>query len=133
ASSGGHLQLAPVVVALSARRAWYGGARDEEARPQAATHGGRATQHRAPEAQRGSGEQTAHRQRPHRPAKKSARGPGDCTPRERRRQLMDLVEDLAEPGVSVVAACVAVGVSRATLYRATAPSAPPTVRQRAPS
>jgi len=46
---------------------------------------------------------------------------------------MDLVEDLAEPGVSVVAACVAVGVSRATLYRATAPSAPPTVRQRAPS
>jgi len=46
---------------------------------------------------------------------------------------MDLVEDLTEPGVSVVAACAALGVSRATLYRATAPSAPPTVRQRAPS
>jgi putative transposase len=46
---------------------------------------------------------------------------------------MDLVEDLAEPGVSVVAACAAIGVSRATLYRATAPSAPPTVRERAPS
>lgn len=46
---------------------------------------------------------------------------------------MDLVEDLAEPGVSVVAACAALGVSRATLYRATAPSAPPTVWERAPS
>ena len=46
---------------------------------------------------------------------------------------MDLVEDLAEPSVSVSAACTALGVSRATLYRATAPSPPPTVRERAPS
>ena len=46
---------------------------------------------------------------------------------------MDLVEDVVEPGVSVVAACAALGVSRATLYRATAPCAPPTVRERAPS
>ena len=46
---------------------------------------------------------------------------------------MDLVEDLAEPGVSVVAACAALGVSRATLYRATAPSAPPALRERVPS
>ncbi len=46
---------------------------------------------------------------------------------------MDLVEDLADPVVPVVAACAALGVSRATLYRATAPSAPPTVRERAPS
>jgi transposase InsO family protein len=46
---------------------------------------------------------------------------------------MDLVEDLAEPGVSVVAACTALGVSRATLYRATAPATPSTVRERAPS
>jgi transposase InsO family protein len=46
---------------------------------------------------------------------------------------MDLVEDLAEPRVSVVAACAALGVSRATLYRATAPSAPPTVCERAPN
>jgi putative transposase len=46
---------------------------------------------------------------------------------------MDLVEDLAEPDVSVVAACAVLGVSRATLYRATAPSAPPAVRERAPS
>jgi putative transposase len=45
---------------------------------------------------------------------------------------MDLVEDLAEPGVSVVVACAALGVSRATLYRATAPSSPPTVCHRAP-
>jgi len=46
---------------------------------------------------------------------------------------MDLIEDLAEPGVSVVAACAALGVSRATLYRAT--SLPPVraARQRAPN
>jgi len=42
---------------------------------------------------------------------------------------MDLVEDLAEPAVSVVAACGALGVSRATLYRATCPPSPPVVRQ----
>jgi putative transposase len=46
---------------------------------------------------------------------------------------MDLIEDVAEPGVSVVAACAALGVSRATLYRATAPSAPLAMRERAPS
>jgi transposase InsO family protein len=46
---------------------------------------------------------------------------------------MDLVEDLAEPGVSVVAACASLGVSRATLYRATSPALPPAIRVRAPS
>ena len=46
---------------------------------------------------------------------------------------MDLVEDLADPAVSVVAACDALGVSRATLYRATCPAIPPAVRQCAPS
>lgn len=46
---------------------------------------------------------------------------------------MDLVEDLVDPTVSIVAACGALGVSRASLYRATAPVAPPTVRERAPS
>jgi len=46
---------------------------------------------------------------------------------------MDLMEDLSEPGVSVVAACAALGVSRATLYRATSPPQPPAIRQRAPS
>ena len=46
---------------------------------------------------------------------------------------MDLVEDLAEPGVSVVAACTALGVSRATLYRTTRPASPPTLHERAPS
>ncbi len=46
---------------------------------------------------------------------------------------MDLVEDVSDPEISVVAACVAVGLSRATLYRATRPPAPPTVRQRTPS
>ena len=46
---------------------------------------------------------------------------------------MDLVEDLADPKVSVVAACSALGVSRATLYRATRPPAPPTFGRRSPS
>ena len=35
---------------------------------------------------------------------------------------MDLVEDLTEPEVSVAAACAALGVSRATLYRTTSPT-----------
>jgi transposase-like protein len=46
---------------------------------------------------------------------------------------MDLVEDFAEPGVSVVAACAALGVSRATLYRGTSPPRPPAIRERVPS
>jgi transposase InsO family protein len=43
---------------------------------------------------------------------------------------MDLVEDLAEPGVSVHAACDALGLSRATAYRSTSPDTPPAVRER---
>jgi putative transposase len=43
---------------------------------------------------------------------------------------MDLVEDLADPSVSVASACSAVGLSRATLYRATSPSSPPRLRER---
>lgn len=46
---------------------------------------------------------------------------------------MDLVEDFAEPGVSMVAACAAVGASRATLYRGTRPVPPRAPRQRAPN
>jgi transposase InsO family protein len=46
---------------------------------------------------------------------------------------MDLVEELAEPQVSVVAACAALGVSRATLYRATRVGPAPAVRRHAPS
>ena len=46
---------------------------------------------------------------------------------------MDLVEDIADPWVPVLAACVALGLSRATLYRATCPCAPPTMRERAPN
>jgi putative transposase len=46
---------------------------------------------------------------------------------------MDLVEDVADPDVSMFVACAALGVSRATLYRGTCPPAPRTVRQRAPS
>jgi transposase InsO family protein len=46
---------------------------------------------------------------------------------------MDLVEDFAEPGVSMVAACSSLGVSRATLYRSTCPAPPQAVREFAPS
>ena len=46
---------------------------------------------------------------------------------------MDLVEDLAEPGVSMVAACAALGVSRATLYRTTSPARLSSLHQRSPS
>jgi len=47
--------------------------------------------------------------------------------------MMDLVEDLEDPAVSVVAACCALSVSRATLYRATCLPAPPTMREYPPS
>jgi putative transposase len=43
---------------------------------------------------------------------------------------MALVEDLSEPGVSVSAACAALGLSRATMYRSTSPDTPPAVRER---
>jgi len=46
---------------------------------------------------------------------------------------MDLVEDIADPVVPVLTACVALGLSRATLYRATCLDAPPTMCERAPS
>jgi transposase InsO family protein len=46
---------------------------------------------------------------------------------------MDLVEDFVEPGVSIVAVCASLGVSRATLYRGTCPGLPPKVAERAPS
>lgn len=46
---------------------------------------------------------------------------------------MDLVEDINDPRVSVVASCAALGVSRATLYRATCPAAPATGGQGRPS
>lgn len=46
---------------------------------------------------------------------------------------MDLVEDLADPVVPVAAACSALGLSRATLYRATHAAPPPTVCERAPN
>lgn len=46
---------------------------------------------------------------------------------------MDLVEDIADPAVSMVAACAVLGVSRATIYRTTSAPTPPTVSERAPS
>jgi putative transposase len=46
---------------------------------------------------------------------------------------MDLVEDIADPVVPIAAACAALGVSRATLYRNTRPVRPRWVSQRAPS
>src|SRR5271166_4462150 len=41
---------------------------------------------------------------------------------------MDVVEGLADPQVPVARACAALGISRATLYRQTQPSAPPAAR-----
>lgn len=46
---------------------------------------------------------------------------------------MDLVEDVSDRRLSVTAACSALGLSRATLYRSTCLPPPPTIRQRAPS
>ena len=46
---------------------------------------------------------------------------------------MDIVEDFAEPGVSMVAACSSLGVSRATLYRGTHPAPPRAIREYAPN
>ena len=46
---------------------------------------------------------------------------------------MDLLEELDDPAVPVVQACAALGVSRATLYRQTAPPSPPSCAVRAPS
>jgi DNA invertase Pin-like site-specific DNA recombinase len=48
---------------------------------------------------------------------KSARAAGNRLAPERRRLVTDLVEDLAEPDVPVSAACSALGLSRATMYR----------------
>jgi putative transposase len=44
---------------------------------------------------------------------------------------MDLVEELADPDVPVAAACSALGLSRATMYRSTSPTPPPVPRERA--
>jgi putative transposase len=46
---------------------------------------------------------------------------------------MDLVEDIRDPAVSVSAACSALGVSRATVYRGTSLGKPHAWRPRAPS
>jgi putative transposase len=44
---------------------------------------------------------------------------------------MDLVEDFAEPGVPLVAACHTLGMSRATVYRITCAAPPPTLHRAA--
>ncbi len=43
---------------------------------------------------------------------------------------MGLVEDLADPHVPVAAACSALGLNRATMYRSTSPTPPPVPRER---
>ncbi len=47
--------------------------------------------------------------------------------------MMDCIEELDDPAVSIVRACVVLGVSRATVYRHTQPPRPPTMAVRAPS
>ena len=46
---------------------------------------------------------------------------------------MDAVEELSDPQVPIVQACLALGISRATLYRQTQPATLPVVLPRAPS
>lgn len=46
---------------------------------------------------------------------------------------MDAVEELNDPGVPILQACLALGLSRATLYRQTQPAKPLAVLLRAPS
>lgn len=46
---------------------------------------------------------------------------------------MDLVEEMDDPLVPIATACAGLGLSRATLYRNTRPSPPPTQRTPAPS
>jgi transposase InsO family protein len=46
---------------------------------------------------------------------------------------MDVIEDLDDPAVPVSTACLALSVSRATLYRETRPAKPPSYHERAPS
>ena len=50
--------------------------------------------------------------------------------------MIDLVEDIVDPVVSMVAACAALGLSRSTLYRASSPANPPSpgqLAERAPN
>ena len=47
--------------------------------------------------------------------------------------MIGLLEDLVDPIVPVAAACAALGVSRATLYRHTQPPTPPATWQKAPN
>jgi putative transposase len=46
---------------------------------------------------------------------------------------MDVVEELDDPTVPIAQACVALGISRATLYRQTQPATPVSMPKRAPS
>jgi len=46
---------------------------------------------------------------------------------------MDVVEELDDPQVSIVSACAALGVSRATVYRNTQAPTPPSWHERPPN
>lgn len=59
--------------------------------------------------------------------------PGHRLAREQRGKLIELVEELTDPAVSMAEACLALGLRRATLYRSTSLKAPPTWREQAPS
>lgn len=47
--------------------------------------------------------------------------------------MMDLVEELDSPTLSIVQACNALGISRATMYRRTTPPKPPSYSSRPPN
>ncbi|MRG98665.1 IS3 family transposase [Polyangium spumosum] len=46
---------------------------------------------------------------------------------------MDIIEDIDDPAIPIARACEALGVSRASVYRCTTPSRPPSHATRAPS
>src|SRR5262249_9673056 len=135
ASQGIHLQLAAGHLARATRDERRGRPDIAEARPKAEAQcdGPRAA--RRHEAERDPPAQAPHRQRTHRPPKKSARTVGPSTPRTAGGELMRLIKQ-RDPEVPVYAACQALNVSRASLYRSWRPPAPPSspvTRERAPS
>ncbi|WP_437943519.1 transposase [Sorangium sp. So ce281] len=64
------------------------------------------------------------RREAHRPPKESLCHSGRQS-HDRRRALMDVIEELDDPHIPIAQACAALGVSRATLYRQTRPASPP--------
>jgi hypothetical protein len=132
AATRGHLQLPPGGVAQAARAPRQRRPRRAQARPQAEARCQGPAHRRAGEARGATRSEALARREAHRPPKKSVSHPGHQSG-DRRRELMDAVEDLSDPQVPISQACSALGLSRATLYRQTQPAKPSAGFPRAPS